>query len=151
MDYIDRTFGAGGLLATGPGYQERPGQIAMARAVERAITGRKHLLVEGSTGIGKGYAYLVPAIHHAATDGKRVCCATASIILQEQLITKDLPRLAAALPTPFTFALLKGRNNYLCLSRLDDLMKAGPELIDDPADADGLVVGEGAQETIELG
>lgn len=67
---------------------------------------------------GKSVAYAVPAIHHAHHEKKRVVIATANIALQEQLVRKDLPMLASVLPWPFTFALLKGRNNYACLARM---------------------------------
>jgi len=108
-------FGEGGLFAERfDGYSPRPGQIEMARAVELAIDDGQHLLVEGPTGTGKSLAYLVPTILDAVRDDRRVLVVTANIALQEQLVTKDLPLLAELLPVGFSFALMKGRSNYLC-------------------------------------
>src|SRR5439155_20315037 len=119
-DFIDDTFGAGGYLArASTGYERRDGQVKLARAVDAAIAGPHHALIEGPTGVGKSVSYLTPAIHHAVTHRKRVLVVTANISLQEQLVQKDLPALRAALPTPFTFALLKGRNNYACKAHAD--------------------------------
>lgn len=118
-DYIDDVFGAGGLFADQiPGYEQRPGQIALARMVDQAMWKKHHLIGEGPCGTGKGIAYGVPASYHAHHNEQKVVIVTANIALQEQLIRKDLPMLAKVLPWKFTFALLKGRNNYLCLDRL---------------------------------
>ncbi|GGS43399.1 ATP-dependent DNA helicase [Actinokineospora fastidiosa] len=105
------------------GGAERPGQVEMAEAVGRAIRTGDHLAVQAGTGTGKSLAYLVPAIRHAVEKGTTVVVSTATIALQRQLVDRDLPRLAKALAkdlrrTP-TFAILKGRRNYLCLHRLD--------------------------------
>ncbi|MFO0932144.1 MAG: helicase C-terminal domain-containing protein [Planctomycetota bacterium] len=99
-------------------FEARPEQAAMARAVAGALDGGRHLLVEAGTGVGKSFAYLVPALVWAARQGKKVAVATSTIALQEQLVGKDLPLLAKALPFPVTFTLVKGRGNYLCLRRL---------------------------------
>ena len=99
-------------------FEARPEQAAMARAVAGALAAGRHLLVEAGTGVGKSFAYLVPALVHAAREGKKVAVATSTIALQEQLVGKDLPLLAKALPFPVTFPLVKGRGNYLCLRRL---------------------------------
>jgi ATP-dependent DNA helicase DinG len=117
----------------GIGGAERPGQVAMAEAVEHAIETGEHLAVQAGTGTGKSLAYLVPAIRYAVATRSTVVVATATIALQRQLIDRDLPRLVTALtpllgPEP-TFAILKGRRNYLCLHR----QKGGPA--DDPQDA----------------
>ncbi|ACY13507.1 ATP-dependent DNA helicase [Haliangium ochraceum] len=118
-DYIDTVFGPDGLLADRfPAYAPRPGQISLARAVDAAIADGAHLLAEAPTGCGKGIGYAVPASYHAAHNGLRVVLATSSINLQEQLVTTDLPLLESILPWPVRFALLKGKRNYLCLSRL---------------------------------
>jgi ATP-dependent DNA helicase DinG len=117
----------------GIGGQERPGQVAMAEAVEHAIGTGEHLAVQAGTGTGKSLAYLVPAIRYAIATRSTVVVATATIALQRQLIDRDLPRLAAALQPLLgqepAFAILKGRRNYLCLHR----QKGGPA--DDPQDA----------------
>jgi len=104
------------------GGTDRPGQTLMAEAVDRAIRTGEHLAVQAGTGTGKSLAYLVPAIRHAVAAGTTVVVSTATIALQRQLIDRDLPRLAAALEPLLgsapTFAILKGRRNYLCLHRL---------------------------------
>lgn len=116
--YLDEVFGLQGVLARRfSGYQPRPGQIALAQAVDRSIADARHLMAEGPTGTGKSIAYAVPAAYHAAHHGRRIVIATANIALQEQLAGKDLPMLQESLPWEFTFALLKGRSNYLCVDR----------------------------------
>ena len=114
------------------GGAERPGQVRMAEAVREAIETGEHLAVQAGTGTGKSLAYLVPAVRHAVTTGNTVVVATATIALQRQLIDRDLPRLVAALRPLLarepTFAILKGRRNYLCLHR----QQGGPA--DDPQD-----------------
>ncbi len=106
----------------GIGGAERPGQVAMAEAVERSISSGEHLAVQAGTGTGKSLAYLVPAVAHALASGSAVVVATATIALQRQLIDRDLPRLAETLEPLLgqepDFAILKGRRNYLCLHRL---------------------------------
>jgi ATP-dependent DNA helicase DinG len=117
QDYISQVFDHGGLFASRfPGYEAREGQVALARAVDEGMRGGRHVLGEGPCGTGKSIAYAVPAIWHSHVEKKRVVIATANIALQEQLVRKDLPMLAGVLPWKFSFALLKGRNNYLCLS-----------------------------------
>jgi ATP-dependent DNA helicase DinG len=116
--YVDATFGAGGYLSRAfEGYVPRPGQVALAHAVDRAIASRTHLLAEGPTGTGKSLAYAIPASYHAATTGEPVVIVTANIALQEQLVGIDLPLAKKLVPWPVEFALMKGRNNYLCTDR----------------------------------
>ena len=103
-------------------YEERPQQLEMADAVAAAIAKRNHLVVEAGTGVGKSFAYLVPAIL-AATEAStpkppRVVVSTHTISLQEQLIGKDLPLLNSVLPREFSAVLVKGRRNYISLRRL---------------------------------
>jgi ATP-dependent DNA helicase DinG len=165
------------LAVDGIGGEPRDGQVAMARAVEHAMASGEHLLVQAGTGTGKSLAYLVPALRHALAfdapvrkpsddadaEGRGtsdelppprgpVIVATATIALQRQLIERDLPRLmqslAPALPEPPTFAILKGRRNYLCLQRLH----AGPDdeqdrLFDD-ADSGGSASGSSGSTAI---
>ncbi|MGV0655585.1 ATP-dependent DNA helicase [Mycolicibacterium thermoresistibile] len=104
------------------GGTERPGQVEMARAVARAFTTGEHLAVQAGTGTGKSLAYLVPAIAKAVETDEPVVVSTATIALQRQLVDRDLPRvvdaLAGSLPRRPTFALLKGRGNYLCLNKI---------------------------------
>ena len=123
----------------GIGGAERPGQVAMAEAVRHAIESGEHLAVQAGTGTGKSLAYLVPAVRHAVTTGSPVVVATATIALQRQLIDRDLPRLVAALEPlldrPPSFAILKGRRNYLCLHRQKGGVADDPQdVLFDPAD-----------------
>src|SRR5262245_24964449 len=92
----------------------------MAEAVARAIADGRHLIVQAGTGTGKSLAYLVPSI----LSGKRVMVATATKALQDQLYGKDLPFLHEHADRPFSYALLKGRSNYVCLQRLDEVERA---------------------------
>jgi ATP-dependent DNA helicase DinG len=129
------------LLATAVGAiggTERTGQTVMAQAVWDAVTDGTHLAVQAGTGTGKSLAYLVSAMQLAADKRGPVVVSTATIALQRQLVERDLPRLAEALREPLgrtpEFAILKGRNNYLCLNKL----RNGPEdeqdsLFDAPA------------------
>ena len=118
---------------SGIGGAERPGQVTMAEAVRQAIETGEHLAVQAGTGTGKSLAYLVPAVRHALTTGNTVVVATATIALQRQLIDRDLPRLSTALAPLLgrepSFAILKGRRNYLCLHR----QRGG--VAEDPQDA----------------
>ncbi|HOF64544.1 MAG TPA: ATP-dependent DNA helicase, partial [Dermatophilaceae bacterium] len=132
---------------TGVGGTERPGQVAMAHAVDAAIGTGEHLLVQAGTGTGKSLAYLVPAIKHAMDSGTPAVVATATIALQSQIIDRDLPRLAEAVMPVLgrcpTFAMVKGRRNYVCLHKLDGGF---------PDEDDTLLsVGEVDRETSRLG
>jgi ATP-dependent DNA helicase DinG len=119
----------------GIGGSERPGQVAMAEAVRDAIESGEHLAVQAGTGTGKSLAYLVPAVRHAMAAKATVVVATATIALQRQLIDRDLPRLVTALKPLLgrepSFAILKGRRNYLCLHR----QRGGFAAPDDPQDS----------------
>jgi ATP-dependent DNA helicase DinG len=122
---------------TAVGGARREGQDAMAQAVRKAIASGEHLAVQAGTGTGKSLAYLVPAIRHAVERGNTVVVSTATIALQRQLVDRDLPRLAKALKPLLgrapTFAILKGRRNYLCLNKLHgngDDVDDGEQLFD---------------------
>ncbi len=104
----------GALAAADPQHVERDVQIEMALAVAAAIEAREALVVEAGTGVGKTFAYLVPAL----LSGARTLLSTATKNLQDQLFLRDLPRLRDALKLPVRLALLKGRSSYLCLHRL---------------------------------
>lgn len=104
----------GALAAADPHHAERREQLEMASAVAAAIDERTPLVVEAGTGVGKTYAYLVPAL----LSGARTLLSTATKTLQDQLFVRDLPRLRDALGVPVTIALLKGRSSYLCSHRL---------------------------------
>ena len=99
-------------------YEHRPQQLEMAAAVEDAFANKHHLLVEAGTGVGKSFAYLIPAIDWAIRNHKRVVISTHTIALQEQLIEKDIPLIRSVYPDEFSAVLIKGRGNYLCQRRL---------------------------------
>jgi ATP-dependent DNA helicase DinG len=101
------------LQQTLPGYEEREEQVRMANAVRDCLQNKKRLLVEAGTGVGKSFAYLIPVI----LSKEKTIVSTASIALQDQLVNKDLVFLQETLPRKFSFAILKGKNNYLCLKR----------------------------------
>ncbi|MFE3445200.1 ATP-dependent DNA helicase [Nocardia sp. NPDC059180] len=115
---------------TALGGKERPGQVSMAAAVDHAIDTKEHLAVQAGTGTGKSLAYLVPSLRHAVRTGRTVVVSTATIALQRQLVDRDLPRLADALGKPLgripQFAILKGRNNYLCLNKINSAIPEEP-------------------------
>src|SRR5690349_2717487 len=116
------------------GYEARPQQMKMAEAVADAIAAPHHLMVEAGTGVGKSFAYLVPAIQAAVADKDcRVVISTHTISLQEQLVRKDIPFLQGVLPEPFTATLVKGRSNYLSLRRLRGTQQRGGALLAEPS------------------
>ena len=108
---------------SGVGGTERPGQVEMAKAVARSLETREHLLVQAGTGTGKSLAYLVPAVAHAFATGRPAIVATATLALQAQIVDRDMPRVADALAPLLgrrpTYALVKGRRNYLCAHKLE--------------------------------
>lgn len=111
-------FAPDGVLAEAPKYEHRPQQLEMAARVASCLADQKHLLVEAGTGIGKSLAYLLPSLLYAEESGKKALISTYTINLQEQLFFKDLPLARKILPFEFKAALLKGRQNYVCPSRL---------------------------------
>src|ERR1700704_3940924 len=119
---LHQFFAPGGLLSQAhPNYEFRRGQLQMAEAVEKALTERRHLIVEAGTGTGKTLAYLLPVIR----SGKRVIISTGTKNLQEQLFFKDIPfleqHLFAGSAGKLRVCYMKGRNNYLCRQKLYDL------------------------------
>ena len=113
---VQSTFAPGGPLAqAAEGFVARDGQTQLAQAVARTIGQGGVLVAEAATGVGKTFAYLVPAL----LSGERVLGSTATKTLQDPLFGRDLPRLARALGVPARMALLKGRSSYLCLHRLE--------------------------------
>lgn len=112
-------MGPGGRIARQlANYETRPQQLEMAEAVATAFASRQHLIVEAGTGVGKSFAYLVPAIEHVLEHGGRAVISTHTIALQEQLMFKDIPFLRTVLERDFSAVLVKGRSNYLGLRRL---------------------------------
>jgi len=113
---VGAAFSAGGALAAGvSGYLPREGQLQMAHAVAQTVQSGGQLVVEAGTGVGKTYAYLVPAL----LSGKRVLVSTATKALQDQLFGRDIPQLRALLGVSLRAALLKGRSSYLCLHHME--------------------------------
>ena len=135
----------GRIAARLANYEHRPQQLAMADSVERALVDGQHLVVEAGTGVGKSFAYLVPAISYVTAERprqaakssrgfaddadepdsepnkppRRVIISTHTISLQEQLLQKDLPLLRSVIPEEFSAVLVKGRGNYLSLRRMN--------------------------------
>ena len=113
---VQEAFAPNGVLSRATEhFVARSGQTEMAIAVARAIENSEVLVVEASTGVGKTFSYLVPAL----LSGERILVSTATKALQDQLFTRDLPRLVEALGLPVSTALLKGRASYLCLHRME--------------------------------
>ncbi len=118
LNELEQMLGPEGPIAgSHPFYEYRPGQIQMAKAVMRSIDESRHLCVEAGTGTGKTLAYLVPAIF----SNKRVIISTATKNLQEQLFLKDIPFLEKALGRKLSVCYMKGRSNYLCWNRLEEI------------------------------
>jgi ATP-dependent DNA helicase DinG len=115
-DEVALLFAADGpLFSVIPGFSTRHEQVAMAQAVTRALQSQQQCLIEAGTGVGKTFAYLVPALFAR----KRIIVSTGTRTLQDQLFHRDLPVIARALGMPVRVAMLKGRANYLCLHRLE--------------------------------
>ena len=110
-----------------PGFMPRAGQGWMAEAVAEAIANRDKLVVEAGTGTGKTFAYLIPAL----MSGRKTIISTGTKALQDQLYHRDLPLVGKAIGRPVSTALLKGRANYLCLQRLDQVMEPASVLLED--------------------
>jgi len=112
-------------------YEHRPEQVEMLKVVTNALSNGNHLMVEAGTGVGKSFAYLVPAALFAIQNNTRVVVSTNTINLQDQLIQKDIPDLRAALKLDLRAAVLKGRGNYLCPRRFENLRQYGPRNADE--------------------
>jgi len=119
---VSEVLGPRGLVASAlPGYEARPGQLAMAERIAEAIDRDDRLFVEAGTGTGKTLAYLVPAL----LSGRKVVVSTGTKTLQDQIAGVDLPRLRQILPQPFEWSVMKGLGNYLCLRRLEEHTRQG--------------------------
>ncbi len=115
---LKQILGPDGVIAANhPYYEYRPGQIQMSMAIADALGQNRHLCVEAGTGTGKTLAYLLPIVF----SNKRVIVSTATKNLQEQLFAKDIPFLEKALERNFSVCYMKGRSNYLCLSKLHNI------------------------------
>jgi len=129
------------VVRASAGFRPRDGQQRMAAQVAQTLAAaelgrqgedddppqRAIAVIQAGTGVGKSLAYSVPAIHMALARGTRVLISTATVALQEQLVHKDLPALAAHMPQPFAFALAKGRGRYVCKLKLERLAAGGSE------------------------
>ena len=116
MSLGNEIFSPSGLLSTClDNYRYRPQQQAMSEAVESSLKNFGQLIIEAGTGVGKTFAYLIPAL----LSGQKVVISTGTKHLQDQLYFKDLPTLLNILKLPVSVSLLKGRSNYLCLHRLE--------------------------------
>src|SRR5262245_46918524 len=130
---ITDVLGPGGLVAAAlDGYEPRQQQLDMAEAVAGAIADQHHLMVEAGTGVGKAFAYLIPAIL-AASESKtcKIVISTHTISLQEQIVNKDVPFLRKVLPQEFQAVLVKGRSNYVSLRRLRVAQQRAGQLFSD--------------------
>ena len=109
-------------------YEFRPEQQQMACDVARALESGEHLVIEAGTGVGKSLAYLIPAALYAVRTKSKAVISTHTIALQEQLIYKDIPLVQKLLPIEFEAALLKGRHNFLCGTRLERALAQAGDL-----------------------
>lgn len=122
MSQLEGLFAPRGALASATQhYRTRPGQLALALAVEETLAARGRLVAEAGTGIGKTFAYLVPLM----LSGGKALISTATRHLQDQLFARDIPRIKSALGVSISVSLLKGRSNYLCLHRLESARTKG--------------------------
>ncbi len=133
VSQVEEIFSPTGILSRAKNFEFRPQQQEMAVAVARALQNQEHLAVEAGTGVGKSLAYLIPSILFAVAQKKKAIVSTHTINLQEQLTEKDLPMLAGVLgslaePVKFSYAMLKGRANYLCTRRLQKAMQQSGNL-----------------------
>jgi ATP-dependent DNA helicase DinG len=123
------------MVAATAGFRARPGQRDMAWCIANALSGvvlgsdpepdKAITVIQAGTGVGKSAAYLATTVAMALSRKTRVLISTATVALQEQLMNKDLPALAAVLEAPFAFALAKGRGRYVCKFKLESLVGPG--------------------------
>ncbi len=133
---VQEILGSQGPIARrlGGAYEVRPQQLEMSAAVQQALEAGQTLAVEAGTGVGKSFAYLVPAVKRVIEARKRVIISTHTISLQEQLIEKDIPMLRAVLGQEFSAVLVKGRNNYISRRRFELAFSRQDQLFQDDAE-----------------
>ncbi len=132
VDAVSRMLDQEGELARLlPGYEYRPQQIEMARAVAHALNNAQHTMIEAGTGTGKSLAYLIPSAIWATLNNERVVISTNTINLQDQLMSQDIPVVDEALNRSFSAGVMKGRSNYLCPRRLAAIRRRQPGNIDE--------------------
>jgi len=115
---IHEMFSEAGKLSQASNFEYRPEQQQMATAVARTLEKGRQIVIEAGTGVGKSLAYLVPAVLHSIRTKRKAVISTHTIALQEQLIFKDIPLVQKLVPEEFDAILLKGRQNFLCTTRL---------------------------------
>ncbi len=149
IEQVREIFSERGLLSTGKDFEFRAPQQQMAVAVARALASSRHLAVEAGTGVGKSFAYLVPAVLVGLSRKRRVLVSTHTINLQEQLIEKDIPYLQTLLGQthPFQAVLIKGRANYLCPRRLQRALRESAHLFTGPEQRELLRIAQWARRT----
>ena len=125
MPSVGEFFSSTGILAHAGGlrFEYRPGQLQMALRIEKALIEGTHLVVEAGTGTGKTLAYIYPALRFSMITGRRIILSTGTKSLQEQLFYKDVPFLESILG-PLNICYMKGRSNYLCRQKLQDVPTA---------------------------
>jgi len=128
-DLLKTILSEDGTLATLPGYEFRPQQLAMAETIATALQDKRHLVIEAPTGVGKSLAYLIPAILFARQERRKAIISTHTKNLQEQLLRKDIVIVQSLLKEPINAVLLKGRGNYICTTRLENALRQ-PQLFD---------------------
>ncbi len=132
LDEVDALLGPDGPIALAHGsYEDRPGQRAMARSIAAALNDDAVLAVEAGTGTGKSLAYLVPALLWAVRNDEKVVVSTHTMLLQRQLIEKDIPFVIAALGLEARAVLVTGRGNYACKRRVAEAAKADASFFED--------------------
>lgn len=147
VDQVRDIFSQTGLLSKSSTFEYRPQQQEMAVAVAQALESKTHLVVEAGTGVGKSLGYLIPSILYGAANKRKAVISTHTINLQEQLVEHDLPMLRAILGVPFDFAMLKGRQNYLCARRLRRAMTQAESLFTSPEHEELKRISDWAQNT----
>lgn len=124
--HVASFFKAGGIISSSlGGFEERPGQTEMACAVYQAFSSSRHAIIEAPCGIGKSFAYIIPSAVYAKRSGEKVVVSTNTKTLQEQVKRFDLPTISKSFGLDFTYTVLKGKSNYICLRKLEDISKNG--------------------------
>ncbi|MFW6362613.1 MAG: DEAD/DEAH box helicase [Spirochaeta sp.] len=135
IDTLSALIDDGGTLGRfKPGFEPRQSQISMLRCIAEGFNNNGIEVIEAGTGVGKSFAYLIPAIAWAAQNDERVVISTATINLQQQLMEKDIPMVQRLLGTRLKTVLVKGRSNYLCSHRLEEHIAEKRTLFDTPPD-----------------
>ncbi|OQY34692.1 MAG: hypothetical protein B6241_03900 [Spirochaetaceae bacterium 4572_59] len=126
---LDESFTTGILSPDGPlskifdQYEERPSQIELLRLITQGFNEEKLVVAEAGTGVGKSFAYLIPALLWAQNNEQRIVISTATINLQQQIMEKDLPMAKELTGTDVKVVLVKGRRNYICYTRLQEALE----------------------------